>query len=384
MSLLLLSLCVAAFLFALIPCVVYQRNLRVYRPLVALPADRPAVSVLIPARNESRSIVDAVESALESTGVEVEVIVLDDHSEDDTRAKVEAIATRDPRVRVESAPELPEGWCGKQHACFALSKLAKHDLMVFMDADVRLATTGLARMVAFAESSGADLISGIPKQITGTLSETLAIPLIHFLLLGFLPMWRMRQSTDPSFGAGCGQLFLAKRSGYDACGGHSAIKESMHDGVKLPRAFRAAGRKTDLFDATDVAVCRMYWSASQVWFGLAKNAREGLAAPRLIVPVTVLLLAGQVFPFAILACAGELVPIYWIIAACTVVLVWGVRFDAAVRFRQSWLGAILHPVAILHLLAIQWFATFRHLLGRPSGWKGRSYGGTPSRLENRP
>ena len=57
-----------------------------------------------------------------------------------------------------------------------------------------------------------------------------------------------------------------------------------HDGIKLPRAFRAAGFKTDLFDATDLATCRMYRNAREVWYGLAKNAGEALAAPGMIVP----------------------------------------------------------------------------------------------------
>jgi len=74
--------------------------------------------------------------------------------------------------------------------------------------------------------------------------------------------------------------------------GHEAIWATLHDGVKLPRVFREAGFKTDVFDATDVAVCRMYRNAGEVWRGLAKSATEGLGSPRLIVPTTVVLLAG--------------------------------------------------------------------------------------------
>ena len=96
----------------------------------------------------------------------------------------------------------------------------------------------------------------------------------------------MRRSRHPAYGAGCGQLFLARREAYETAGGHAAIRATLHDGVKLPRAFRAAGLRTDLFDATDVASCRMYRNAGEVWRGLAKNATEGLAAPGKIVPAT--------------------------------------------------------------------------------------------------
>jgi hypothetical protein len=248
-------------------------------------------------------------------------------------------------------------------------------VLVFLDADVRLTPDGLARMVGFLSDSKADLVSGFPRQETGTFLEKLLIPLIHFVLLGFLPIARMRSNPQPGLGAGCGQLFVARREGYEKVGGHSAVKKSLHDGVKLPRAFRAAGFKTDLADATDLATCRMYRSASEVWFGLAKNAREGLGAPGLLPFVTVLLLVGQVMPFGLLALSTFLGfdPLMSIICGIAVALTWYPRFDAAVRFRQSWLGAVLHPVGIVLLLAIQWYANFRAWFGKPSGWKGRAY-----------
>ena len=261
---------------ALAPALLFLRNLRDFRP-PPLPRPVPPVSVLIPARNEEASIRAAVASVLASVGVECECIVLDDHSEDRTAAIVAELAATDARVRLVTAPPLPQGWSGKQHACFALAGHAKYDLLAFLDADVRLAPDGLARLAAFQVQTNADLVSGFPHQETGTLAEKLVLPLMHFVLLGFLPLWQMRRSVQPSLGAGCGQLFLATRAGYDAAGGHAAVKASFHDGVKLPRAFRAAGRMTDLCDATNIATCRMYNSAGQVWRGQAKNAREGLS-----------------------------------------------------------------------------------------------------------
>src|SRR5262249_2659067 len=118
----------------------YLANLLVYRRAPAPPPERaPVVSVLIPARNEERSITAAVESALASQGVTVEVVVLDDQSEDTTAAQVAEIARRDDRVRLLPAPPLPEGWCGKQHACHVLVGAARYPLLAFLDADVRLA-----------------------------------------------------------------------------------------------------------------------------------------------------------------------------------------------------------------------------------------------------
>ena len=199
---------------------------------------------------------------------------------------------------------LPAGWCGKQFACSLLARAARHPLLVFLDADVRLAPDGLARMAAFLEESKADLVSGIPLQETGTLVEKLVIPLNHFVLLGFLPLARMRRNRHPAYAAGCGQFFLARSNAYEAAGGHAAIRASLHDGITLPRAFRAAGFRTDLCDLTEIATCRMYRTAGDVWRGLAKNATEGLASPGLILPATAILLGGQVLPFVLLAACG--------------------------------------------------------------------------------
>jgi len=322
--------------------------------------------------------VPAVLAALASEGVELEVIVLDDHSEDRTAEVVSSLARSDGRVRLVSAPELPPGWCGKQHACWVLSGLARYPLLVFQDADVRLSPDGIARMAGFMASSRADLASGFPRQETVGLLEQLLIPLINFILLGFLPIERMRRSRRPSFSAGCGQLFIARHEGYDRCGGHSAIRESLHDGLKLPRAFRSAGLRTDLFDATDIATCRMYRTASEVWFGLAKNAGEALAAPAMIVPMTALLFVGQVLPPILLVCGLFSWPAPWpawqiLLAGLATAAVYYPRIMAIRRFHQPVLGALLHPLGILLLLSIQWYAFLRNALGRPSTWKGRPY-----------
>jgi hypothetical protein len=373
------TLACVALVLAAIPCWLFLLNLFVYRPLPNRKSEIGSrVSVLIPARNEEANICATVEAVLANDGCEFEVIVLDDHSTDRTAQIVLEIAARDSRVRLESAPPLPAGWCGKQHACHVLAGLARHPLLAFIDADVRLAPDALSRMVQFMERSEAALASGVPRQELGTFSERLLIPLIHFILLGFLPMRAMRRTRWPSMSAGCGQLFIARRDAYQQCGGHSMLRDSLHDGLKLPRVFRQAGFATDLFDATDLATCRMYHTNGETWRGLGKNATEGLAAPVMIGPMTALLLGGQVLPFALLACAPKLSALGVLCGALASVLAFLPRLIGAWRFRQPLGGALLHPLGVLALLAIQWLALARHFLGKPSEWKGRSYGATAS------
>ena len=179
--------------------------------------------------------------------------------------------------------------------------------------------------------------------------------------------------------AGCGQLFVLRREAYEACDGHARLRDSLHDGIQLPRVFRRAGFHTDLFDATDLATCRMYHTDRETWSGLGKNATEGLAAPGIIGPMTALLLGGQVLPFALLACAALMSPTALYCAGLAALLAYMPRFIAARLFRQPLGSALLHPVGVLALVAIQWYALMRRLLGKPAEWKGRCYG-TATRL----
>jgi Glycosyl transferase family 2 len=363
---------------ALVPALVFRANLDAYRPpaFVLLQETTSAVSVLIPARNEERVIGEAVRTVLVNEGVDLELLVLDDHSDDATAAIVESIAREDGRVRLISGPELPAGWCGKQHACWTLAQHARHPVLVFLDADVRLAPDALGRMSAFLARAGADLASGIPHQETVGFLEKLLIPLIHFIMLGFMPIPSMRRTRMPSLSAGCGQLFIIRRDAYFRAGGHAAIRASRHDGIKLPRLFRAAGLKIDLFDATDLAECRMYWSARDVWNGLAKNAGEALASPGLIAPMTIILLGGQVLPFLLLIPVVANWPKPWTslqayLLLTAVAAAWLPRFAAVARFRLPITSAILHPLGVFVLVAIQWYAFLLNLIGRPTAWKGR-------------
>jgi hypothetical protein len=286
---------------------------------------------------------------------------------------------KDERVRLEEAPPLPAGWCGKQFACFTLAKLASKPVLCFLDADVRLTHDGLARVIQFLKSSGAALVSGIPRQETVTWSERLLLPLIHFLLLGYLPIWVMRRWRYPSLGAGCGQLFVADRGIYNIIGGHSKIQNSRHDGVTLPRAYRRAGYHTDLCDATGVAVCRMYQNVSQVFNGLLKNATEGIASPLRLVIFTILLFGSGVLPLLLLPFSwmhGTPIRVSVVIwASCG--LAYGLRFLLALRFEQPLLAALAHPVSVGSFLCLQWYALARQFAGLPSTWKGRTYPPTP-------
>ncbi len=370
---------VASAFVSLCAVVMMIVNLRLYpaapRSSAAKPSasDGPLVTVCIPARNEEENLEPCVRSVLAGDLTDIEVLVYNDQSTDRTGEILSRLISQDSRVRAATTQPLPDGWNGKQHGCWQMARGAKGSWLVFTDADVRFSADALRRSLAAAEASGAALVSTFPRQITGSIGEALVVPLIHFVLLSYLPFARMKSTLSPAASAGCGQFLMARRDAYFTSGGHERFKASMHDGVKMPRAFRAAGLKTDLFDGTDLVSVRMYRGFGATWRGFAKNAYEGLGSLGLLVFVTVLHVVAYVLPPVYLvasALGAAHTPLGVGLAAAA--LVWGIgqRMYLAVRFEQSFLGALLHPVGIVLLTLIQWWSLYLSLVGKRT-WRGR-------------
>ncbi len=234
----------SAFLFVVLACaawpaLLFLRNLSVFRPPASGEEIADNLSILIPARDEARNIRAAVEAALANAGAEV--LVLDDGSEDATPEIVAEMTRREPRLRLLRGETLPAGWCGKNWACAQLAAAATRPILLFADADVRLAPGAGAALGRWLRLTRADLGSGIPRQEMESFAERLLVPLIHFVLLGFLPLRRMRASPHPAYATGCGQLMVADAAAYRATGGHGAIRSRIHEGLALPRLFRERG-----------------------------------------------------------------------------------------------------------------------------------------------
>lgn len=364
-------LAVLCLVLAAFPLLLALDNLAQLR--TPAPRGGASISVLIPARDEALTIGAAVTALLASTGVTLDLCVLDDGSTDGTADVLAGIA--DARLRVLRGAPLPPGWCGKMHACAQLAQAARHDLMVFVDADVRLAPDALSRLAGFmAARPKVALASGFPRQITGSWAEWLLLPFMHVLAMGYLPLRGMRASNRPGFGAGCGQLMVARRGAYQACGGHAAVARSLHDGLALPRLFRAHGLGTDLVAVSAFAACRMYANAGEVFRGLLKNAAEGMATPAGLPVWTMLLAGGHVLPFLLLPfllSAAAPLPGRLAIGACACSL--GLRAVLAVRYRHDWRSVLCHPAGVVVLLGVQWVALIRRWRGVPAEWRGRRY-----------
>ena len=373
------SLATAALVCVLPGFVLGWVNLRRYR---RAPVDGPristSVSICIPARNEAGNIEACIRSALrsgdEAGAPELEVLVYDDQSEDETPTILARLAAEDHRVRLVPTVPLPSGWNGKQHACERMGRAAGTEWLLFTDADVRFSPDMLRRTVLAREELDAELISTVPRELTGTIGEMLLIPLINWILLCYLPFGMMRKTLRSSASAAVGQFIFCRRNSWVDSGGHAAFRDSMHDGVKMPRAFREAGHRTDLFDGTELVSCRMYEGFTETWRGFAKNAFEGLGSVGLLVMVTILHAVGHLLPWGLLGWllfGGEpLDPFLLSLVLGTLLLPFIQRAAMARRFQQSPLGVFVHPFAITCLIAVQWWSYLLDRSGRRS-WRGR-------------
>ena len=357
----------------------YLLNLKVFRfsPVQTPDEPLPRVSVMIPARNEEKRIGPCLETLLADDLPSLEILVLNDHSSDDTADVVRRFSQQDSRIRLLSGKDLPPGWTGKAWACQQLAREARGDLLVFVDADTRFSDTAISQAVRLAERKNADLLSLWPHLETGTWSEHLVIPFVHLFILLYLPHWLGGRSA--SLGAANGQFLLFRRKAYEEIGGHTAVSGHLVEDIALARKMRAAGFQVRNHDATNpghpVALvrCRMYDNVRDLWHGFTKNLYPAFDG-RLGAFVFFQIFQAAVFlgPFLLLPFFPQ-DPILWI----EVAIILSLRLAMAHRFRQSRLGAILHPLGqalVLAIAANSWLQTIRRRLP----WRGRHYAHTPS------
>ena len=318
------------------------------------------VSVLLPLRDEATRVEPCLRALLAQTGVDLEIVVLDDGSTDGTGTLVRRIVDGDPRVRVLEGRPLRAGWLGKPHACSQLAETAAptSDVLVFVDADVVLAPHAVAATVALLEQTGLDLLSPYPRQQAPGATALLQ-PLLQWSWLTFLPLRLAERSGRPSLAAANGQLLAVRRTTYDAVGGHAAVHNAVVEDVELLRAIKRAGGRGGVCDGTAIATTRMY----DTWDELVNGYNKSLwTLPTATMAVMVALYV--VPPLAALrgSRAGLL---GYAAAVCGRVL--AARRTGSRAFPDS----LAHPISVVLLTAL----AGRSRLARQRGtltWKGRA------------
>jgi chlorobactene glucosyltransferase len=344
---------------------------------------RPLVSLLVPARNESANVGACVRSLLAQTYAPLEIVILDDRSEDDTRAVVERERARDGRLVLLAGEEPPPGWTGKNWACHQLSLAARGEVLLFADADtVFAAPDAVARTVDALRASRADLLSGLPRQIVGTPGEALLVPLFYWAFLAFTPLAAHVVWRRAPVARAVGQLMAFRRAAYDAIGGHAAVRASVVDDLDLARAVARAGLSCRILDATAIVTCRMYRSGREASAGFAKNlfAAFGYA----VLPYAFVwgfLAYAYLAPVVLLALSAALpsrVPVQPALLAAVVALALVQWTFTYARLRLPLWPALIYPVTLVGFLVVAVRSFVAGTLRRAT-WKGRAVERPPTR-----
>ncbi|WP_127782484.1 glycosyltransferase family 2 protein [Rhodococcus sp. X156] len=339
------------------------------------PVQHP-VTVCVPARNEAARLPQLLADLRAQQHVpRLRVLVLDDDSTDGTSAAATIAAGGDERVSVHRRTDgPPPGWLGKSAACHRLAELAlaepahRPEVLVFVDADVRLAPDAVAAGVALLHDTGTALVCPWPVQVAETAAERLVQPLQQWSWLSTLPLPVALRSHRPSMAAVCGQLLVVDTAAYAAVGGHSAVAGAVLEDLELARALRRHGYRTTPADGSELASCRMYTSAAELRAGYGKSLWTAFGTPVTAVALFAVLGAAYVLPPAA-AVLGRGATRRWGVAGYLAAV--GSRVIAArVGGSRAWPDALTQPLGVLALAGMTAASHRDHRRGRLS-WKNR-------------
>lgn len=336
----------------------------------------PFVSIILPVRNQSKTVVECVRSLVNLEYSNKEIIVVDGGSTDGTRGQLQNF----DKVTLVEEDALPSGWVGKNWACHLGYKKSSGDLLLFTDGDSVHATDSLTRAVDYLQAQKADLVTIAPGTILKSFWEKLLQPPI-FLLIMILVGGKLVNDDDRRNAIGNGQYMLFSRQAYENIGGHQAVRDKIVEDYNLARLLKKAGMRLRFVFGRDVLGVRMYSNLPEIWRGWRKNfytVSEKHMLPRAITRI-VLMFTFLVLPFAILAYGLLQAPTnplnpYLISGAFMSTFLWLgiVILDRSINIPTTY--ALLFPIAILIYICIGVDSTVRGSLGYGFSWKGRVYG----------
>lgn len=244
----------------------------------------------MPARNEEEDIADALHSILNQKGVNIEVIIINDHSTDRTGAIIDEIAQSDSRVTALHDPPLQPGWLGKASAMQYGAERATGDYLVFTDADILHSPTCFASALEVTRKHDYDFFSFFPLLINESVWEHINIP-IYFagMVILMTPSWF--KSSTKSNALATGAFMLMPRAVFQECGGFECVKGNMFDDVGLARHLKANGYRLGYWIGPELSRVRMFKNAHDAFWGTTKNilgaveGRAALALPLILVAI---------------------------------------------------------------------------------------------------
>jgi chlorobactene glucosyltransferase len=360
--------------------IVYAYAMPSFGPASPGPTVGQRVSVIVVARNEVNDLPATLDTLLQQDYPGLEVVVVDGGSTDGTQAVIDA---RAPRVRRIDEPPLPEGWVGKNWACWTGANATSGEWLLFVDADVRTHPAAVRTVVGWAETEKADLATiGTHVEMRG-FWERLVMPFYVQMVLTYFSAPRVNR-PDSRTAMANGQFLLMRRSAYEWIGGHAAVRSYVLEDVAIARRVRAAGLKIRLGNAVELATTRMYRDRHEMFEGLIKNVHGMEFSATRLVGFLAGLVGFFLLPLAVLPLGVWVGSLPLILMG---LVLWVALFGKHVAFAYA-VGApavygLLFPLAVVYYLRLVSTSLARGLRRRPIAWKGRSYPLLDSRGPNR-
>jgi len=348
-----------------------------------LPIDGPSVpldrvTAIIPARNEEEVIGSALSSVLAHDGIRV--VLVDDHSADDTRDRARAAARgREDRLTIVSPPPLPAGWSGKLWALKAGIAAATEidpnaEWFLLTDADIAHRAGSLNRLAARAAAEGRDMASLTARLDDRGFWGAQLIPafIFYFQMLYPFPLVNDPRSSVAGAAGGC---VLIRPRALARAGGVDAIRSTLIDDCGLAGIVKRTGGSIRLDLSTDTISLRPNDGLSDVWNMVARTAYTQLRH-------SPLLLLGTLIGMTLTHLVGPIAAIDWFLGGSDVagaagIVAWALQSVAFVPtlrlYERSPLRAPLLPVAGTLYSLMTLSSAWRHHRGRGGGWKGRVY-----------
>ena len=238
--------------------------------------DPPLVTAIIPAKDEEATLPVCLASVQAQDYPNLDILVVDDRSDDGTAAVARAAAATDPRVRVLSIQDLPPGWTGKTHALHvAATTEARGEWLWFIDADTRHEPGSLSIVLEYARGHDAALASLLPEMRCESFWERVTQPLLGIVLVQSFPLFWVNDPKHKLAFAN-GQYILIRRDAYDAAGGHEAVRDKFVEDIYLARNVKRAGFPIRTAIAPEIGSTRMYTSLPQLVRGWARILYDAL------------------------------------------------------------------------------------------------------------
>jgi chlorobactene glucosyltransferase len=348
----------------------------------------PKVSLLIPARNEERVIRKCVHSALLQTYDNLEILVLDDDSEDTTSDILKLVKDEfdfNNRLRILQGEGPIPGWLGKPRACKQLAESATGQILIFIDADTWLEPSALSDMVDSFVLDKLDAITIWPQQHMHSFWEKVSLPLVYFALTTLLPVeyvkrdpkWLpkvLRPRFRSAFAAACGQCIGFSREAYLGIGGHGSVKNAIVEDVQLAKNLKSNGYRMAMYHGINQIHCRMYEDHQAMFEGFRKNFFAGFGySYTFFLMAAVLHLSVYILPYFVLAYSiAEGVKALGILAGLSILLIHIQRWLLDKKNKWNPVYGLMHPLGVLWFQWLGLTVLVDRLTGRRIRWKGRS------------